>query len=288
MKKRIALWAAFALVILAPFIWLWLSRSEGGRDEVSGAGAAKRPAPSVMPTEEAAPETPPAPSVMPTEGNGGTETGVYTFTGWEDAYDEFARRVGLEFDRQTAEGASAADATIRAYEVVQEEMLNDAAFLKAIYPYMPYTNPEGALDADQRIPNYLWNPMSVLLRSGRVLDDRYYHRTKLPNGEIYKYLPHQELRITWTERRAPTAESEGGRKRVQEVEELVEWHLKRLAAAESEAEKAQEEENLRILRSVLGKWTETKYIDRKKTVGPGESVPDYKKEIIELNLGVIE
>ena len=190
------------MVILAPFIWLWLSRSEGGRDEVSGAGGGETPpAPSVMPTEEAAPETPPAPRVMPTEGNGGTKAGVYTFTGWEDAYDEFARRVGLEFGRQTA------DATIRAYEVVQEEMLNDAAFLKAIYPYMPYTNPEGAFDADQRIPNYLWNPMSVLLRSGRELDDRYYHRTKLPNGEIYKYLPHQELRITWTERRAPTAES---------------------------------------------------------------------------------
>ncbi|MDE0021835.1 MAG: hypothetical protein OXT69_10715 [Candidatus Poribacteria bacterium] len=284
MKKRIALWAAFALVILAPFIWLWLSRSEGGRDEVSGAGAAKRPAPSVMPTEEAAPETPPAPRVMPTEGNGGTKAGVYTFTGWEDAYDEFARRVGLEFDRQTAEGASAADATIRAYEVVQEEMLNDAEFLAAMSPYIPSKNAE----SDLRIPHYLWNPMSVLLRSGRVLDDRYYHRTKLPNGEIYKYLPHQELRITWTERRAPTAESEGGRKRVQEVEELVEWHLKRLAAAESEAEKAQEEENLRILRFVLGKWTETKYIDRRETVGPGDSVPDYEKEIIELNLGVIE
>ena len=72
------------------------------------------------------------------------------------------------------------------------------------------------------------------------------------------------------------------------MEELVEWHLKRLAAAESEAEKAQEKENLRILRFVLGKWTETKYIDREKTVGPGESVPDYEKEIIELNLGVIE
>ncbi len=201
---------AFALALLVSLVWLWISGSEGGRGDVGGADSGEAPLASrVMPTEEAAPETPPAPRVMPTEGNGGTEAGVYTFTGWEDAYDEFARRVGLEFDRQTAEGASAADATIRAYEVVQEEMLNDAEFLAAMSPYIPSKNAE----SDLRIPHYLWNPMSVLLRSGRELDDRYYHRTKLPNGEVYKYLPHQELRIAWTERRAPTAESEGGRKR---------------------------------------------------------------------------
>ena len=287
MKKRIALWAAFALAILVSLVWLWISGSEGGRGDVGGADSGEAlPASRVMPTEEAAPETPPAPRVMPAEGNGGAAAdgtaAVYNFTGWEDAYDEFARRVGLEFDRQTAEGA--ADATIRAYEVVQEEMLNDAEFLAAMSPYIPFKNAE----SDLRIPHYLWNPMSVLLRSGRELDDRYYHRTKLPNGEIYKHLPHQELRIAWTERRAPTAESEGGRQRVQEVEELIEWHLKRLAAAGSAAEKAEEEENLRILRFVLGKWTETKYIDRKETVGPGDSVPDYEKEIIELDLGVIE
>ncbi len=287
MKKRIALWAAFALIILAPFIWLLINRSGDVAVDLGGANSGETlPSPRVAPTEKAAPETFPAPPIMPTAEDGGAAAGVYNFAGWEDAYDEFARRVGLEFDRQTAAGEL--HATIRVYEIVTDEMINDAAFSKAMYPYIPFPNPADSPESDLRIPNYLWNPMSVLLRSGRTLPDRYYRRTTLPNGEIYRRLPHQELRITWTERRAATAESEGGRQKVQEVEELIERHLKRLEAAESEAQRTEEEENLRILRFVLGKWTETKYLDREKTVGPGESVPDYQKEIIEIDLGVIE
>ena len=209
----------------------------------------------------------------------------YRFTHWEQALDEFARQVGLEYDRLTAEGSPQPE--VNAYQNVQDAMINDPEFLQAMIPYIPAgRNSAAANDGQERIPQKLWGPLKVLVRVGRIPEDRLYWKAALANGEIYRFEPHQELRIRWQERYPPPIDSDFGKKQLEQYNQTIK-HVNRLAAL-GRLDAAEAEKMLKSTREQIESLYKERIETETDVIGPGDSIPEDEKEIIRLDLGVID
>ena len=129
------------------------------------------------------------------------------------------------------------------------------------------------------------NPLSVLVRAGRLPEEVLYSKVKLPNGNIYNLLPNTELVVKY---QLKTILTKRGHRRILETEQKERDLLSRLVGdnlSKSEASKLKGEltsvqQELARLRKPVYKSHQSKY----KRGSPDHI--DFKR--IELDLGVLD
>lgn len=127
-------------------------------------------------------------------------------------------------------------------------------------------------------------PLSLLVRAGRLPESVLYHKVELPNGEIYDMIAPMELVINFKRIGKLTKEA---RRDYYEAERKETDLLSRLAGgdfSENEAKKLNEE--LTEVQQKIQRFLTPVYMSHKRVrkIGTGDE-PNFKR--IELNLGVV-
>ena len=316
----IALTALFAAcLMLGAAVWLHSRRagdsaSQGAAAE-GGAEAHDRQSPVVAP-EEPNPESEIADSMSDSKNNSAEKTNSDAeipthFGSREETLNYFAKLVAEEFERLYAEDAKSPKQLTKEEEeweaMMDQEYLTgkDAQLgefgysredrkirtlgwdalenvMRKIVADEKYAALEEALDPIWSVEGQ--EPLSLLVRAGRLPESVLYHKVELPNGEIYNMIAPMELVINFKRIGKLTKEA---RRDYYEAERKETDLLSRLAGgdfSENEAKKLNEE--LTEVQQKIQRFLTPVYMSHKRVrkIGTGDE-PNFKR--IELNLGVV-
>ncbi len=229
----------------------------------------------------------------------------------DETLDYFAKLVAEEFERLYAEDVknpkplTKEEAEWEAmmdeeYLTAKEAQLGHFGFSRedrrilrvgwdALENVMKKIGEDGKYAALEEAMDPIWSvegqePLSLLVRAGRLPESVLYHKVELPNGEIYNMIAPMELVINF--KRKLTL-SEGGRRKYYEAERKETNLLSRLASgdfSENEAEKLNAE--LTKVQQEIQLLLTPVYVTKQKTRKYGsENQANFKR--VELNLGVV-
>ncbi len=304
MKRRTAvILAALGCVIVGAFLWLlWAEErnSPVSQKELTESDGTKTvplapSAPSPVIRQEPETAQPKENKSPPTESG---EAKKYNFITWHDALNEFVRLVGLEFDKIVQEDHPyPAVFCLQARRNAQEAMLNDPEFLAAMSPFIPHaepipdeikhlvTNP----NPEDRIPMKIWgNPIRLVVLSGRLPEESLYTKIALPNGKIFYLEENQQLRVAWQIKRPPLAQTEEGRRALENLRQREKQLEADVINAQGSAFDNAFAELERVKAEIRGLHKE-RITYRMMIEGVPDEFEDHPEfERIEMDLGVIE
>ena len=305
MRDRFKWITAAGCLLIALFVWLlWPdadSRRElleahdaadsGGASPLTSVGQTP-PAVKPPPADNAAADTEPSASAP------APVAGKYHFVKWQDAMDEYARLVGIEYERLVAEGHP--QAIVWANMNVGDRIFKndeDPELKAALIDFMPLGNAHGippeardqVPNLQNRIPNKIWrNPIWILVWAGKLPEGDQYTKVKLPNGEMLFLEEYQQVRVTWKMRFPPAAQTEAGRLGLEKLR-------KRELQLETSIQTAQNAEfektflELEQVRTLIQQMQSPTIVDRTMQSGVSDECADHPEfEVIEMDLGVID
>ena len=306
MRYRLRWVIAAGCLLIAALIWLLRPGADNdlhmreAHDAASGGSASPltvndQTPPALKPLmdddNEDAETEPTAPVLAPS-------TGKYQFTKWQDAMDEYARLVGIEYEKLVAEG--------HPQPVVWASMNVDARLFKngenpelsdALHRFMPIGNldefsPEQRSqipNIDNRIPDKIWrNPIWILVWAGKLPEGRQYGRLRLPNGEMLYLEEYQQARVSWKVRRPPAAQTEAGKLEL----EALRQRETQLASSIQKAQDAEFDKlfiQLEQVQNRIHQIESPSITNHYMESGASNEAADHPEfEIIEKDLGVID
>ena len=317
----IALTALFAAcLLLGAAVWLHSRRagdsaSQGAAAE-GGAEAHDRQSPVVAPKEPSS-ESEIADSMSDSTNESAEKTNSDAeipthFGSREETLNYFAKLVAEEFERLYAEDAKSPKPLTK--EEAEWEAMMDEEYLTgkdaqlgefgysredrkirslgwdALENVMTKIGEDEKYAALEEAMDPIWSvegqePLSLLVRAGRLPESVLYHKVELPNGEIYNMIAPMELVINFKRIGKLTEE---GRRNYYEAERKETELLSRLAKGdfpENEAKKLNEE--LTKVQQKIQLMLTPVYIthQRKRKIGTGN---EHNFKRVELNLGVVD
>ena len=183
--------------------------------------------------------------------------------------DEYARLMLIEYDRLMSEGVKEINARLQAFLNIQDRIVDN------VHPELTTAM---IFFQDQRtIVNF--NPVSMLVRVGRLPPTAQINVFELPNGEIYTIEePHTEVVIRYQRKKRL---SEYGRLTLENLRSRELDILERMATGDLSLETEWQDVRAEIER------IETRVTNRTLAIRWGDKEhPDFK--IIDLDLGIIE
>ena len=221
--------------------------------------------------------------------------GKYNFTKWQDAVDEFAKLVGIEYDRLWEEGhrspASLAVMNV-SFRIFRDNEYPE--LLEAMKDFVPF---DSSMTEEQRrtfpnwnrrIPEEIWrNPRWIAVWAGKMPEGSQFTKLHLPNGTTMHLKEFQRAKVSWEERYIPAQTRTG------QIEmDFLRQYAKKL---ETDLETAQDEQfdrtflELERVKAQIDDLSKEKIAPREMEAGALEEFSGHPEfEIIEVDLGIID